>query len=97
VNEPNCRVSYKFDNQELVEISSNTTLIGFYYGSHNLTIYATDPVGNTGVKTVIFTLGKFWETTPSPEPSPTTLAVGSIVLVTVVAAGLLIYFKKRKH
>jgi hypothetical protein len=97
VNEPNCRISYKFDTQELVEISTNTTLIGFYYGPHNLTIYATDLVGNTGVKTVIFTLGKFWETTPSPEPCPTTPAVASIVLVTVVGAGLLVYFKKCKR
>jgi hypothetical protein len=97
VNEPNCRISYKFDTQELVEISSNTTLIGFYFGSHNLTIYATDPVGNTGVKTVIFGLGKFWETTPSPESSPTTLAVASIVLVTVLGAGLLVYSQKRKR
>ncbi len=96
VNEPNCRINYKFDNQESVEISSNTTLIGFSYSSHNLTMYATDPVGNSGVKTVIFTLGKFWESTPSTEPSPTTLAVVSIVTVTVIGAGLLVYFRRRR-
>jgi hypothetical protein len=97
VNEPNCRISYKFDTQELVEISSNTTLIDFSYRSHNLTISATDPVGNTGVKTVIFTLDKFWEATPSPEPSPTTFVIASIISVTVVGASLVVYYKKRKR
>jgi hypothetical protein len=97
VNETNCRVSYKFDTQELVEISTNTTLTGFYYGPHNLIIYAIDSLGNIGVKTVVFTLDKFSETTPSLEPSPTTLAVASIVTATIVGAGLLVYFKKRKR
>jgi parallel beta-helix repeat protein len=38
---------------------------------------------------------------PSPEPQlepfPTTLVIGSVIAVTVICLGLLVYFKKRKH
>jgi len=99
VNEPNCLISYKLDIQELVEISCNTTLIGLSYGSHNLTIYATDAVGNGGFQTVIFTLGEFWEGTPLPEsfPTVTVAAVSSVVLVVINGAGLAVYLKKARH
>jgi hypothetical protein len=35
--------------------------------------------------------------TPTAEPFPTTLVVGSITLVAVIGIGLFVYFKKRKH
>jgi hypothetical protein len=37
------------------------------------------------------------EPTPKQEPFPTTLVIASVVTVTTIGAGLLVYFKKRKH
>jgi YVTN family beta-propeller protein len=37
------------------------------------------------------------EPTPNPEPFPTTLVIASVIVVAVIAMGLLVYFKKRKH
>jgi N-acetylneuraminic acid mutarotase len=34
---------------------------------------------------------------PQPKPFPTTLVIASVIIVTIVVLGLLIYFKKRKH
>jgi len=97
VNEPNCSVSYKFDGQEPVEISQNTTLTGFYYGSHNVTVYATDVAGNLGVQTVGFAFAKTEEHTPSLEPFPASLVFMAFVGIALGVVGLLVYLKKRKH
>jgi hypothetical protein len=100
VNEPNCSITYKFDSRAPIVISKNTTLTGFYYGSHNVTIYATDIAGNTGAQTVIFTLAKTEEPTPLPELSPaalpiavSTIAVGFIAL----GAGLFLYRRRSRR
>jgi hypothetical protein len=97
VNELDCWIRYKLDAQDAIEISGNTTLIGFFYGSHSLTVYATDAAGNTGDKTVVFTLAKPEDTNPSPEPFPATLLIATVVLVAMIGIGLLVYFKKRNR
>jgi len=97
VNEPNCSVSYKFDGQEPVEISQNTTLTGFYYGSHNVTVYATDVAGNLGVQTVGFAFAKTEEHTPSLEPFPASLVFMAFVGIALGVVGLLVYLKKRQR
>jgi hypothetical protein len=81
-------------------ISKNTTLTGFYYGSHNVTIYATDIAGNTGAQTVIFTLAKTVEPTPLPELSPAALPIAvSTIAVGLIAlgAGLFIYRRRSRR
>jgi hypothetical protein len=95
VNEPECLIRYKLDSQEPVEISNNNTLIYFYFGSHNLTLYATDTLGNIGSQTVIFTLARLEETSPT-EPFPATLLFVASVGIALVVIGLLVYFKKPK-
>ena len=57
-----------------------------------MTVYSSDSAGNVGAsETVTFTVAK-------SEPFPTTLATASIVVVVaVVGAGLIVYFKKRKR
>jgi hypothetical protein len=91
VNEAYSRVSYSLDGQENVTISGNTTLTGLPNGDHNVTIFATDEVGNTGFSdTIYFTLDV-------PEPFPITLVIASVITVAFVGVGLLVYFKKRKH
>jgi parallel beta-helix repeat protein len=89
-NEAASRISFSLDNQDNVTIAGNTTISDLPNGSHNLTVYATDQYGNTGAsETVYFSV---------EVPFPTTLVVtASVVAVAVVGAGLLVYFKKRKH
>jgi hypothetical protein len=92
-NESVSKISYVLDGQENVTIAGNTTLTNLPYGAHNVTVYATDNVGNIGAsETIIFTIAE-----PEPEPFPTTLVIVSIGAVAVVGMGLLVYFKKRKH
>ena len=79
---------YSLDGQDNVTITGNTTLTGLSKGYHNVTIYAMDETGNTGAsETIYFNV-------EVSEPFPTTLAVASIVTITVIGIGLLVYFKK---
>jgi hypothetical protein len=75
-----------------VTIDGNTTLIWVPNGYHNVTVYATDEFGNTGVsKTTYFSADV-------PEPFSTVIVVAvSVATIALVGAGLLVYFKKRKH
>jgi multisubunit Na+/H+ antiporter MnhC subunit len=71
------------------------TLTGLSEGSHNLTVYAADAYGsaaNIGAsETINFTIAK-------TEPFPTALVItASGASLAIVAAALLVYFKKRKR
>ncbi len=90
VDEPTSWIGYCLDGQVNVTITENFTLTELPSGSHTLTIYANDTVGNMGTSsTSDFNIA---------EPFPTTLAAtASGVAVTVVCVGLLVYFKKRNH
>ena len=90
VDEPVSQVSYSLDGQTNVTIIGNITLESLPYGEHNVTVYATDNVGNIGSKTVFFTIME-----PS-KPFPTTLVAASVVAVAIVGIGIVVYFKKRK-
>ena len=91
VDELCSKCSYSLDGQDNVTIAGNMTLAALPNGEHNVTIYAIDEAGNTGVsKTIYFTVDV-------PEPFPTTLVVASVATVAVVGVSLLVYFKKRKH
>jgi N-acetylneuraminic acid mutarotase len=91
VNEP-ASLRYTLDGDAAVEISGNTTLSGLSYGTHNLTVYATDAAGNTGAsETIAFTVAE-------PEPFPTVLvATAFAVSAVIIAICLLVYFKKRNN
>ena len=93
VSEPVSSMRYTLDGENLGEISGNTTLTGLPYGSHNLTVCATDAADNTGFsETIHFTIAE------ETKPFPTTLvAAASVATAVVVGVGLLVYFKKRKH
>jgi hypothetical protein len=91
VDEPFEKASYVLDGQQNVTIAGNKTLTGLPNGDHNVTIYAIDEAGNTGVsETIYFTVDV-------PELFPTTLVFASVITVAVVGLGLLVYFKKRKR
>lgn len=89
VNEPDLWMRYNLDNENITEISANTTITGLSLGLHNLTVYVTDDAGNTALsQTIHFEV---------QEPFPTIVVVASVIIVAVVGVGLLVYFKKRKR
>jgi hypothetical protein len=92
VSETVSQISYVLDGQENVTINRDTVLAGLSNGRHNITVYAMDEAGNTGAsETICFSV-------EVPESFPTVLvAIVSIGLVAGIGAGLLVYFKKRKH
>jgi parallel beta-helix repeat protein len=80
---------YSLDGHANVTASENLTLEGVSDGAHTLTVYANDTFGFTGAsETITFTVATF----------PTALvAVAVLVSAVAISAGLLLYFKKRKH
>jgi hypothetical protein len=92
VSEPVSQISYSLDGQENMTVAGNTTLADLSMGEHNVTVYAWDTAGNMGAsETVTFTVAV-------PAPFPTVpVAAASVAVVAAVIAGLLVYFKKRKH
>jgi hypothetical protein len=97
VNEAGTSISYSLDCQANLTLNGNSTLTGLTYGTHNITVYAADLNGNIGSsETVTFTISDTF-TIVETEPFATSLIAASIVVVAVVSAGLLVYFKKRKH
>ncbi len=99
VHESVTQTSYSLDGQENVMVDGNTTLTGLSNGEHNITVFATDEAGNTGVsETVNFTVAAEPEPQPEAEPFPTVfVAAASVAAVVLVGAGSLIYLKKRKR
>jgi len=99
VNELVNWMGYSLDAQSNVTLVGNLTLPELSFGLHNITVYATDLFGNTGTsETVNFTINQKAEPeTKQSEPFPTTYVIVAVVIVAVVGAGLLFYFKKRRH
>ncbi len=87
VNEPVSWMGYSLDGQDNVTITANVTLAVLSDGSHNITFYAEDLVGNTGAsRTVYFEI----------SPFPTVLVVAVAVTITIIAATAYLYLKRRK-
>jgi hypothetical protein len=82
-------MGYCLDGQANVTVTENSTLTELPSGSHTLTVYANDTVGNMGVSsTVNFSIA---------EPFPTTIVIGSVISVAVVGLGLLAYSNKNRR
>ena len=91
VDEPTGWMGYRLDRQQVVAIAGNTTLNGLAGGLHNITIYAKDASENSGAsETISFTIAE------GSEPFPTVPILASTIAAIIVAAGLLVYFRKRK-
>jgi hypothetical protein len=83
---------YSVDNEENVTVTGNASLTGLLNRLHNLTVYSNNTYGNMGAsETISFTVAV-------PELFPfVPVAVASATTAAVVAIGVLVYFKKRKH
>lgn len=86
VDESTSWIGYRLDEQKRVTITGNTTLIGLASGIHNITLYARDTSGNSGIsETIQFTLSTETE-------DVTTILVGAIILVVVIFGIILFAF-----
>ncbi|MBN1244525.1 hypothetical protein JXA31_02915 [Candidatus Bathyarchaeota archaeon] len=89
VNKPAEWMSYSLDGQDNVTVVGNVTLDGLSNGLHNVTVYARDELGNTGVsETITFSVEAHF---------PTALVAASTASIAIIGVGVLVYFKKRKH
>jgi hypothetical protein len=88
--EPVLWLGYSLDEGARVTITENTTLKELATGSHNLTTFANDTLGNFAPsETITFTVA---------EPFPVALvATASGASAIIIVGCLLVYFKKRKH
>jgi N-acetylneuraminic acid mutarotase len=87
VNEEATSTSYSSDGQEKVTITGNITLEGLSSGSHNLTVYAEDAAGNSGVSETIYFSIKV--------PFPTTWVVAAIAIAITGGSAFAIYYLKK--
>ena len=85
--EPISNMQYSLDGFENVTFTEDITLSELEVGPHNITVYATDLVGHTGVSETIYF---------SIEPFPTNLVIGAVAVIAVVGFGILAYFKKNR-
>lgn len=96
-------IGYSLDNQANVTVNGDVILKDLSTGFHHVTVYAEDEAGNKGAsETLHFTVEEpesetSYSTVEEPELSPVTLALASTGAVSAIAAGLIVYIKKRKH
>jgi hypothetical protein len=83
---------YSVDGKDNLTITGNATIADLPNGLHNVTVYANDTFGNMGVSKII----NFTIAIPQPLPVAPIIAA-SVASAVIVGAGLLVYFKKRKH
>lgn len=87
INEQVSWIGYSLDGQDNVTVMGNVTLAVLTEGSHSLTFYATDLVGNNGAsETVCFVIAPF----------PTVLVVAVAVTLTIAVAAAYLLIKHRK-
>jgi len=85
INEPVTYLAYILDNQEIVPIVGNVTLVALSNGGHRLTIYAADELGNTSNETIYFSIATF----------PVLAVIAAIVIIIIMVAIGYILFKRR--
>ncbi|PVX24984.1 MAG: hypothetical protein CW691_05930 [Candidatus Bathyarchaeum sp.] len=87
VNDQNAQFSYVLDGQPEVTIAGNTTLTNLPVGPHNITVYAHNSAGLTGVSEVIlFTIA---------DRFPSEILFAGIATVVAVGVSFLLYLKRQ--
>jgi hypothetical protein len=92
LDEPTSQISYSLDNQPVVLVTGNTTLSNLASGTHNVTVYATDLVGNNAnSQTEFFTINE-----PSLFQDTFTLLVTAAVVAAITVVVIVFYLNKHK-
>jgi hypothetical protein len=92
VNKPMKWAGYSLDGKENITVTGNSTITSLTNGFHSITVYANDSSGKMGTsQTINFTIAK-----PESESFPI-VATAAVLVTSVLAVGLVIYFRKRKH
>jgi len=86
LDESTSELSYSLDDGERIKIDGNVTLPALTNGLHQLTVYATDLMGNVSEKTVYFDI----------SPFPFLAVVLVLLVVIIVVASVFIFVKRRK-
>jgi hypothetical protein len=86
LNKNSTWLAYSLDGQANVTIIGNVTLPALSNGSHRLTVYAIDKLGNKGSQTVYFNIAPF----------PTLTVVGIAASITIVLAGGYLLIPRKK-
>ena len=86
VNEKTSKLSYSLDGQGNITIIGNVTLPALPDGSHTLTIYGTDLVGNSNSTTVYFNISSF----------PFLIVAAAVAIIIIVSASGYLLYKHRK-
>jgi N-acetylneuraminic acid mutarotase len=87
VDEQVVSIDYSLDDGPKVSVTGNVTLPPLSEGSHKLTFYAQDTVGNLGNSdTVYFNIQLF----------PTTLVIAAVATVVIVSSAVYLFFRRRK-
>ncbi len=85
IDEGNNTLAYSLDGHPALAISGNITLVALSDGSHHITLYASDEMGNTSEKTVYFNI--------APFPFLAVIAVLTIAII-VGATGFILYKRR---
>ncbi len=95
VDQPTSEITYSLDGQEKRTISENTTLTDLLNGVHNVTIHVIGEFGNLGGSETLYFNVDLPPQPPDPLPVLPIAAATAVVAVIIVAAGLLLYNRKR--
>ncbi len=95
--EPVSWLGYNLDGEDRVTITENTTLKGLSAGSHNLTLFGNDTIGNLATsETLTFTVA-VPEAGPEPFPTVPVAVVSAVVIAAIgVTAGLILARRRRR-
>ena len=90
------QIFYCLDEKENRAIDGNTTITGLSNGYHNVTVYAIDELGNTGIsETVSFTIASKNNTQEPYTIAPVAAVLG--ILGIASCSGIFLYLRKKKH
>jgi N-acetylneuraminic acid mutarotase len=86
VNKEVSKLSYNLDNEGNITIIGNVTLPALSDGSHHVTVYATDLIGNSGSAVVYFNITSF----------PFITVAATVAIATIALAAGFLFYKHRK-
>ena len=97
VNEAYSKIAYSLNGQQNVSVSGNSTIPYLPTGQYNVTFYVWDVAGNLGnSETAIFTVALAPLTQSKPFPIVPIAVASTVSIAVIVAAGLLVYHKRRR-